>query len=251
MIEIKGVCKSFNRKPVLSDLYLTVRDGETLSILGKTGSGKTVLLKHIVGLIQPDLGIISVDGEQVNGAKQASLYRIRQAFGYVFQAAALFDSMDVFENVALPLSDQRRFPKETIEERVMHVLNLVGMEESRSLYPVELSGGMKKRVGIARALVTGPTYVLYDEPTAGLDPVMANRINELILDLKRRLKVTAVVVTHDLGSAMKISDRIALLCDGRIVFESEPCNVCSSDCVEMREFIESSGLNDRRLELTG
>lgn len=241
MIEIRNLHKRFNSKEVLRGVDLLVRDGETVAVLGKSGEGKTVLLKHIVGLMRPDKGHVYINGEDITEVPKTKLYNLRRQIGFVFQGAALFDSLTVYENVALPL-EENGLPKGEIEDRVMRVLSLVDMAEAKSKYPIELSGGMKKRVGIARALITEPRYLLYDEPTAGLDPVMADRINDLIVELKEKLETTAIVVTHDLRSALKTSDRIVLLSSGRIVVEAKGEEILKTEQPEMQEFLKASGL---------
>lgn len=241
MIEVRDLHKSFNSKRVLNGVNLRVDDGETLAVLGKSGEGKTVLLKHIVGLMKPDKGEIFVNGKDIVKVSKRELYRIRRLFGFVFQGAALFDSLTVFENVALPLREDGVGERE-IEEKVLKVLELVEMQRAINLYPGELSGGMKKRVSIARALVTEPKYLLYDEPTAGLDPVMADHINDLILHLKEHLRTTGIVVTHDLRSALRVSDRIVLLSGGKIVVEGRGEEVLKTSHPEMHEFLRTSGL---------
>jgi phospholipid/cholesterol/gamma-HCH transport system ATP-binding protein len=241
MIDVRDLHKSFNSKKVLRGVNIHVEDGETLAVLGKSGEGKTVLLKHIVGLIKPDKGEIYVNEKDITKVSKRELYRIRKLFGFVFQGAALFDSLTVFENVALPLKENG-VEEEEIRERVLKVLELVDMREAERLYPGELSGGMKKRVSIARALVTEPKYLLYDEPTAGLDPVMADHINDLILYLKESLKTTGIVVTHDLRSALRVSDRIVLLSGGKIVVEGRGEELLKTSHPEMHEFLRTSGL---------
>jgi len=241
MIEVKDLHKSFNSKKVLQGVNLRVENGETLAVLGKSGEGKTVLLKHIVGLIKPDKGEILVNGKDITKVSKRELYRIRKLFGFVFQGSALFDSLTVFENVALPLRENG-LKEEEVRESVLKVLELVEMQKASNLYPEELSGGMKKRVSIARALVSEPRYLLYDEPTAGLDPVMADHINDLILHLKKHLRTTGIVVTHDLRSALRVSDRIVLLSGGKIVIEGKGEELFKTSHPEMHEFLKTSGL---------
>ncbi len=216
MIDLIDVHKSFGKKQVLRGVNLKIPTGECLVILGRSGTGKSVLLKHIVGLIQPDKGTVMVDGLDVNRVSEAKLYEIRRNIGFVFQGGALFDSMDVFNNVALPLIEEGKLGQSEIEDRVMHVLELVELTDAAWLMPSELSGGMRKRVAIARALVAQPQYILYDEPTTGLDPIISERINDLIIALNADVGVTSVVVTHDIHSALRIADRIVLLSGGVI-----------------------------------
>jgi phospholipid/cholesterol/gamma-HCH transport system ATP-binding protein len=219
MIEIENLYKSFKDKKVLCGINLTIPKGETLAIIGRSGCGKSVLLKHIVGLLDPDRGTVKVEGKIISELGRKELYSIRKKFGFLFQGAALFDSMTVEENVSLPLveSGEKLLPAK-ITSIVAEKLELVGLANTQKLKPAELSGGMKKRVGLARALVTNPDYILYDEPTTGLDPVMSDSIDELIRDLSCKLEVTSIVVTHDMFSVKKTSDRIAMMHQGVIHF---------------------------------
>lgn len=215
MIEIRNLYKKFGKIRVFNDLSLVIRDGETLAVLGKSGTGKTVLLKHIVGLLKPDSGEILVNGYDVTKMSRSMLFKLRRDFGFVFQASALFDSLTVFENLALALRE-RGLDNSSVKKRVYNILELVGLKGVENLYPVELSGGMQKRVSVARAIIYEPKYILYDEPTTGLDPITADTINDLIVDLKKRLKTTSILVTHDVRSALRVADRVALLQDGKI-----------------------------------
>jgi len=242
MIEIRDIHKKLGNKEVLKGVSLTVNEGETVAILGRSGMGKSVLLKHMVGLMKPDRGQVIVDGIDITRVNRKKLFEIRGLFGFVFQNSALFDSFTVWKNVALPLIEAG-YDMETIDRQVKKVLSMVNLEGTENLYPAELSGGMMKRVGIARALVGDPKYLLYDEPTAGLDPVIADRINDRILYLKEYLKKTAVVVTHDLRSALKVSDRIALLADGVIVTCIRKEEIFQVEHPEMRQFLKASGLS--------
>ncbi len=222
MIEISGLYKNFGEKRVLEGVDLRVERGESLVILGPSGCGKTVLLKLIIGLLRPDQGRILIEGKDITGLSSKGLYSLRRRFGMVFQGAALFDSMTVGENVGLGLRERGGLNRSEIEQKVTQALELVGMKGMEGLKPPELSGGMKKRVGLARAIAMDPDVILYDEPTTGLDPQMAESINELIIGLKRYLSVTSVAVTHDMGCAKRIADRIALLHQGKIAFEGSP-----------------------------
>jgi phospholipid/cholesterol/gamma-HCH transport system ATP-binding protein len=237
-IELVDLHKAFGPKEVLKGFTLDVREGETLSVIGGSGSGKSVALKHIVGLLVPDSGTVRVDGVEVVGLPQQDLYELRRRVGYVFQFAALFDSMTVAENVGMGL---KRIPDMTtakIRERVRECLALVDLDGYEERYPAELSGGQRKRAGLARAIATKPKYLLYDEPTTGLDPVTTSVIDQLIQRMREELGVTGVVITHDMQSAFRISDRIAMLYDGRIRFHGTPDEVRSTDDHVVRAFIE-------------
>ena len=238
MIEIRNVQKSFDGKPVLIDVNLTIEDGNTDVIVGCSGCGKTVLLRSIIGLIQPEGGSILIDGEDIVGMNRRDLYRIRRKFGMLFQGAALFDSMTVEENIGLALREHTDLTDQEIEKRIHEKLEVVGLPGTEKKKPAELSGGMKKRVGLARALVMDPSIVLFDEPTTGLDPITADTINDLIIETQQRLNFTSVMVTHDMHSASKIGNRIAMLYDGRIVFEGTPEEFNSSDEELVRQFVE-------------
>ena len=240
MIRIKNLQKSFNGKPVLRDVNLEIQDGECLTIIGRSGCGKSVLLKHITGLIEPNTGTVEIDGEVITGMSYRDLAGIRKKFGILFQNSALFDSMSVEENIALPLIEHSDYSQEEIDKKVAEALDWVGLPNSQELSPSELSGGMKKRVGLARALVYRPEYMLYDEPTTGLDPIMADTINQLIIDLNERLSVTSIIVTHDMVSAYKVSDRIVMLHYGQIIFSGTPEETKNTDNPTVRQFIEGS-----------
>ncbi len=242
MIEIVNVHKSFNSNKVLRGVNLSINEGETLAIIGKSGSGKSVLLKHIVGLLFPDEGYVVVGNEKIDPANPQKLYEIRRKFGYLFQGAALFDSMTVGENIALPLvENDYNLSEEEINKRVSEKLELVGLPGTENLKPAELSGGMKKRVGLARALVTEPQYILYDEPTTGLDPIMSDSIDELIKNLADKLNVTSIVVTHDMFSVKNVSDKIAMLHEGKIYFTGTPEEILNSKDNVITEFIKRTG----------
>jgi len=217
-IRFAGVEKSFGTNRVLTGVDLDVLLGETLVVLGGSGSGKSVLLRHAIGLIRPDAGEVYVDGTRVSDLDEEELVEVRKRVGMLFQGGALFDSMNVFENVAFSLREHTDLPEEEIRERVREKLALVELEGVEEKMPSELSGGMKKRVALARSIALEPQGILYDEPTTGLDPITAMSVNELIRSMQRQLQVTSVVVTHDIQSARVIGDRIAFLCDGRINF---------------------------------
>ena len=240
MIEIKELYKNFGRNQVLNGVNLTIEKGETIVILGRSGCGKSVLLKHIIGLMKPDSGQIFIEGEEITSYTNEKLYNLRKKFGMLFQGAALFDSMTVDENVGLGLTEHTKLGKEKIREIVREKLRLVGMGGVDNLRPAELSGGMKKRVGLARAIAMDPEFVLYDEPTTGLDPIMADVINELIIRLRDTLSITSIAVTHDIVSAYKIADRIAMLYDGKIIFVGTPEETKNTTDPVVRQFIEGS-----------
>ena len=217
MIELINLYKEFGNHPVLRGVNLTIRDGETMVIIGRSGTGKSVLLKHMVGLMRPDEGQVIVDGEEVSRVGGETLRRLRLKFGVLFQGAALFDSLTVGDNVAFSLREHTAMGEPEIQARVVECLGYVGLSGIEHLKPAELSGGMRKRVGLARALAIKPQVILYDEPTTGVDPIGSDAINKLIKGLHDRLKVTGVVVTHDMVSAYRIADRIAMLHEGRIL----------------------------------
>lgn len=225
MIEIRHLKKSFDGKLVLKNVNLIIHDGGTLVIIGCSGCGKTVLLRSIIGLIKPDKGEILLNGEDISLMARRDLFRIRKKFGMLFQGAALFDSMTVEDNIGLALREHTNLNPEEIRKKVGEKLEVVGLPGIEKKKPAELSGGMKKRVGLARALIMEPEIVLFDEPTAGLDPILADAINNLILETNRKLNITSIIVTHDMASALKIGDRIAMLSDGRIIFEGTPAEI--------------------------
>lgn len=240
MIEIRHVHKRFGAQVVLNGVNLTVQEGETLALLGPSGTGKSVLLKSIIGLIRPDRGEITVDGQNVGKLKRKELSRLRATIGYVFQNGALFDSMDVFENIRLGLTNQDEFDNEEYaRQRAAECLHLVNLKvETLKVMPADLSGGMRKRVGIARAIAGKPKYVLYDEPTSGLDPVNADIIDALVKKLESELGVTSITVTHDVRGAFRTADRIALLTGGKIVAIGSPEEFRESEVPEVKEFLE-------------
>jgi len=242
MIEIVNLHKSFGNKEVLKGASLTIEVGETSVIIGKSGSGKSVLLKNIVGLLSPDEGYVKVGGQLVDKNDQKKLYEIRRKFGYLFQGAALFDSMTVAENVGLPLvENENHFSTSQLNEKIEKVLSLVDLPGTEELKPSELSGGMKKRVGLARALITDPEYILYDEPTTGLDPIMSDSIDDLIKHLAEQLNVTSIVVTHDMFSVKNVADKIAMMHEGKIYFEGTPDQLINSEDKIISDFINRTG----------
>jgi phospholipid/cholesterol/gamma-HCH transport system ATP-binding protein len=239
MIEISNLHKKFGDNNVLKGVNLQINKGETLAIIGKSGCGKSVLIKHIVGLLYPDAGWVKVEGETVNELSIKSLYELRKKFGFLFQGAALFDSMTVEENVALSLVESGNgFDKSKIQKIVAEKLALVDLPDIQKLKPSELSGGMKKRVGLARALVTNPEYILYDEPTTGLDPIMSDSIDKLIKDLSHKLNVTSVVVTHDMYSVKNVADKVAMMNEGVIHFTGTPKELLDSKDNVILDFIK-------------
>ncbi len=246
MIEIVDVHKSFGNNYVLRGISLKISQGETVGIVGESGCGKTVLLKHILGLLKPDKGKVLVDGIDING-DATHLFDVRKRFGMVFQSSALFDSLEVMENVIIGLKEH--YPKlglKKMEEIGSEKLKMVELSaETHFLKPQELSGGMKKRVAIARALSMDPEYIIYDEPTTGLDPIIADKMNNLMLHLKEKLNKTTVIVTHDLHSAFKVADRIAMLAEGKIVYEGSPEQAMKTDNSFMERFIQSSSLSSQ------
>ena len=239
-IRCRALEKRFGHQAVLRGLSLEVQQGETLVVLGGSGSGKSVLLKHMNGLLRPDAGTVEVDGRALGALREEELAPVRRDVAMLFQQGALFDSLTVGENVAYPLREHRLAAGADLRARVRAALEMVGLAGSEPLMPSELSGGMRKRAALARALVLEPRAVLYDEPTTGLDPVVAARINHLIRDLQRRLGLTGVVVTHDLGSAFFVADRVAFLHEGRIRFVGPPDAARASADPYLREFVTAA-----------
>jgi phospholipid/cholesterol/gamma-HCH transport system ATP-binding protein len=240
MIELRNVHKAFGKQVVLNGVNFEVREGETVALMGPSGTGKSVLLKHIIGLIRPDDGEVYVDGKDVCRLKRKELAVLRSHIGYVFQNGALFDSMNVFENVRLGITDEDSYQDlEYCRERVAECIRLVNLPaDTIQKYPAELSGGMRKRVGIARAIAGKPKYLLYDEPTSGLDPVNADIIDGLVKRLDHELGVTSVMVTHDVRGAFRVADRLALLSEGKIVMQGTPKEFLESTNPKVREFLE-------------
>jgi len=239
MIEIHDLHKSFGRKKVLNGINLEIETGETLVIIGRSGCGKSVLVKHIVGLLSPDSGYVKVKGEVVDNMNKSELYNLRRKFGFLFQGSALFDSMTVEENIALPLIESNNgYSYPEIEKQVAEKLEMVGMSGVQQLKPAELSGGMKKRVALARALITEPDYIFYDEPTTGLDPIMSDSIDDLIKELTEKLNSTSIVVTHDMYSVKNVADKVAMIHEGKIHFDGSPGELINSDDPIIKEFIK-------------
>ncbi len=240
MIELRGVHKRFGRQVVLDGVDFVVNEGETVALLGPSGTGKSVLLKHIIGLLTPDSGDVLVDGLSVPTLRRKELAALRQRIGYAFQTGALFDSVSVFENIRLGIADEARYgDRDYSRERVAECLRLVNLpEDVGRLMPAELSGGMRKRVGIARAIAGSPKYLLYDEPTSGLDPVNADVMDGLIENLQKELRATSVVVSHDVRGSFKVADRIALLHQGRIRAVGTPEQFRAAKDGVVQEFLE-------------
>ncbi len=240
MIEIINLKKSFGSKGVLNGVNLKIDDGMTTVIIGTSGCGKSVLLKHVVGLLKPDEGSILIDGEDITRMNEKQVYTIRKKFGFLFQSSALFDSMTVGENVGIALRENTNTPGEEISKIVSQKLGLVNLPGTESLMPSELSGGMKKRVGLARALATDPQYILYDEPTTGLDPITSETIDELMDSVakNKELKVTSIIVTHDIFTVYEIADRVAMMYDGIVHFDGTPAELRTTKDPIVREFLE-------------
>ena len=240
MIELHGLHKAFGKQVVLDRVDFEVREGETVALMGPSGTGKSVLLKHIIGLIKPDSGTVIVDGKDVSKLKRNQLSELRSHIGYVFQNGALFDSMNVFENVRWGITDEAKYSDlDYCRQRISECIRLVNLPpDTIEKYPAELSGGMRKRVGIARAIAGAPKYLLYDEPTSGLDPVNADIIDSLVQRLDHELGVTSVMVTHDVRGAFRVADRLALLSDGMIVMQGTPKEFLASTNPKVKEFLE-------------
>jgi phospholipid/cholesterol/gamma-HCH transport system ATP-binding protein len=240
VIEVTDLWKSFNGTPVLKGISLEVPKGTTFVVLGGSGSGKTVLMKHVIGLLRPDRGEVRVNGLEISKLDGKALTEARQIFGMVFHGAALFDSMTVFDNVAFPLRERRgvRLSPAELRARVVEKLRIVDLgEEVLGRWPSELSGGMRKRVGLARALVSEPQVVLYDEPTTGLDPITTDYVDEMILNAKNRLGITSMVISHDIASAFRVADRIGVLYDGQLVAVGTPAEVRESEHPFVQKFL--------------
>jgi phospholipid/cholesterol/gamma-HCH transport system ATP-binding protein len=238
LITLRDVHKSFRGNPVLRGLSLDVKSGETLCVIGGSGCGKTVMLKLVIGLLRPDEGHVFFDGQDLAEVAPRELAKLRTRIGMVFQGSALFDSLTVGENVAFPLREHTDLDEEAIRSRVAEKLSLVGLAGIEETKPAELSGGMKKRVALARAAALDPEVLLYDEPTTGLDPIMADVINELIIRTRDTLKTTSIVVTHDMTSAYRVADRIAMLHEGQVIIDGTPEEIRLTHDPVVRQFIE-------------
>ena len=237
MIEIKGLNKVFDRNVVLNNLDLTIKTGETKVIIGRSGAGKSVLLKSIVGLLKPDTGSIQVNGTEVTTLSETEYDRVRMEIGMVFQGGALFDSMNVADNVGFVLNEFMDLSPRTIEDKVADSLAMVGLKGIERMRPSQLSGGMRKRVSLARVLCMEPQIILYDEPTSEVDPITADSINNLIIDMRDKLKVTSIVVTHDMSSAYKVADSIAMFYHGQVIAEGSPEEIRNTTHPVVKQFI--------------
>ena len=237
MIEIKDLCKTFGSNIVLKDLTLTINDGETKVVIGRSGVGKSVFLKNIIGILRPDSGSIKINGKEVTRISEREYNKFRMEMGMVFQGGALFDSLNVAENVSFVLDEFMKLDKRTVQERVEEALGLVGLQGVEEMMPSELSGGMKKRVSLARVLCIKPQMIFYDEPTTGVDPITADAINNLIIDLSQKLKITSIVVTHDMNSAYKVADSIAMFYHGRVIAEGQPDDIRNTRHPVVKQFI--------------
>jgi phospholipid/cholesterol/gamma-HCH transport system ATP-binding protein len=236
-IEIKNLYKSFGSKDILTGLDLDIYDGEILCIMGKSGSGKSVVMKHLIGTLEQDSGDIIVDNIKYSDTDETTKIMLHSKFGILFQGAALFDSMNIFENVAFGLK-RKNMPEAEIKTIVQEMLEQVGLKNIENKKPSELSGGMQKRVGLARAIALKPEVMLYDEPTTGVDPITGGAVDKLILKMKKQFSITSLVVTHDIQSAYRIADRIAMLYEGKIIFQGTPEDVKNSNNPYMKQFIE-------------
>jgi phospholipid/cholesterol/gamma-HCH transport system ATP-binding protein len=242
VIEVVDLWKSFGANAVLKGIDISIPQGETFVVLGGSGSGKTVLMKHVIGLLKPDRGAIRIDGLEISSLTGRALTEARQRFGMVFQGAALFDSMTVFDNVAFPLRERRgkRMPLDEIRQRVIDKLKVVDLgEEVLGRWPSELSGGMRKRVALARALVSDPQIVLYDEPTTGLDPITTEYVDEMIIHARERLGITSMVISHDIASAFRVADRVGVLYDGHLSAVGTPAEVRGSPDPFVQRFLST------------
>ncbi len=242
MIRLENVTKRLVGKLILDEVSLRVSKSETYVILGPSGVGKSVTLKLIIGLMRPDSGRIFIKDDDITGVDRKRLFELRQVFGFLFQSSALINWLNVFDNIALPLREKRRLKEDELREAVMERLRVVELEGAEGLMPDQLSGGMKKRVALARAIVTNPEIILYDEPTTGLDPIVGETINRLILRLQEKLNTTSVVVTHDIHSAFMVGNCIGLLTNGKIIAEGTPRELINSGEPAVREFIDVTGV---------
>ena len=240
MIEVKGVEKSFDGQKVLNGVNLTIADREVTAIIGKSGGGKSVFLKHLIGLLKPDSGNILIDGEDITRLSGRELDKVREKLGVLFQGGALFDSFTVYENVAFPLKEKTKLGRKDIRERVLQALEDVGLRGMEKKYPAEISGGMKKRVALARALIKEPTVVLFDEPTTGLDPIILHSIHKLIIMTHKKYGFTGIIISHEIPEIFEVADRVAMLHNGIIVEVGTPEEIKNSSNPLVRQFITGS-----------
>ena len=237
LIRLVNLHKSFGRLVVLDGIDLEINEGDTLVVLGASGSGKSVLLKHIVGLLKPDAGEVWFEDVRIDSLKDRELMKVRTKFGFLFQMGALFDSLTNLQNVAFPLTEHTDLPPEEVEKRAQRMLKMVGLPDVGGKMPSEVSGGQRKRVALARAIALEPKVVLYDEPTTGLDPIRSDAISELILKLQRELKMTSIVVTHDMATAFKVADRIVMIHQGKIIFDGTEDQIKASENPDVQRFV--------------
>ncbi len=240
MIEIKNLCKRFGQKEILRGINLNINEGATTVIFGMSGSGKSTIIKHIVGLLQPDSGEITLDGKKITGLEGEEQLELRKKIGFLFQSGALFDSMNVYENIAFPLREHTDMDEESIKKEVYAALEMVALEPERvsKLYPDELSGGMRKRAGLARTIILKPKIMLYDEPTTGLDPIISDQISQMIIKLQKELKITSILISHDIKEAFKCADYAAMLYEGKIIESSDTESFKNSDNAVIQSFLE-------------
>jgi phospholipid/cholesterol/gamma-HCH transport system ATP-binding protein len=248
MIQVSDLYKNFGKNRVLRGISLTINTGESIAIIGRSGCGKSVLLKHIIGLMRPDSGEVIVDGKSLNRLSERELLDVRRRFGMVFQGAALFDSLTVEENVGFVLFRERKLPVHEIKKRVSEALEMVDLPGIQDKMPSELSGGMKKRVGLARALVYKPEFILYDEPTTGLDPIVADSIDKLMMKVWEELKITSITVTHDMRTARRLGKRIFMMHDGRIHFSGSADELFGSSDPIVRKFV--NGISETKEDIS-
>ena len=237
MIKVQGLYKTLGHQQVLNDINLDISTGEIIVILGPSGTGKTVLLKHLIGLMLPDQGRVLIDGVDISKLKESELLKVRKSVGYLFQEGALYDYLNVFDNVAFPLREHTDFTREQVTARVHEVLGMVDLEDVNEKFPSELSGGMKKRVGLARAIVLGAKILLCDEPTSGLDPIRSRDISNLILNISRKIKATTVVTSHDIENSFRIADRLVLLNEGHIAAMGTKEQLRADTTAFVKEFV--------------
>jgi len=237
MIKVAHLYKSLNHQPVLKDINLTIQDGEIWVVLGQSGVGKSVLLQHMIGLFEPDEGSIEINGLGLKDLSGQQWLELRRTMGYLFQEGALYDFMTVFENIAFPLHEHTKFSVKEINDKIQHILQLVGLEGVEHKYPPQLSGGMRKRVALARAVILDSRILFCDEPTSGLDPILSRDITNLIRDISRHFKTTTVIASHDIANSLRIADKIAVLKDGQIVVQGTPSEIRASQNDFIKEFI--------------